>query len=181
MKKILLIALISFLGAKTAFAFHDVTKFDIQGFRLGMTVDEVKKKKPDLEITKAVLPSGEVVGYYALYKKLLLRFTSDKKGAWLFFIVKYDMYRKTPDPYPIFTALTRKYGMPDYSGRDMWNIHACWGKCFGNHKQLKFTLKIAGIKGGFPLNVTLQDPGEDSINWQYFDLDSKIRSLAMKK
>lgn len=173
MKKILLIAFIFLLGAGVAAAERDISNFDIQGFKLGMTMEQVREKAPGIEFKEARLPEGDLVGYYAFHDKLLFKFTTPEEGSELFFIVKYRVFKTKPDSYPIFMALTRKYGTPDYSGRDMWNIQACWGKCYGKHMRLHWSLKIAGIKSGFPMNITLMDLTKEDSDWMFFDLDSE--------
>lgn len=159
-----------------AFAESDVSKFTINGLRLGMTVGEVREKMPDLALEEARLADGRVVGLMAFPDRLVLRFAGDEKGEQrLFHILRYRVFKGSPDPYPLFMALVKKYGYPDYTGRDMWRIKACWGKCYGEHKKLEFTLKIAGIKDGFPMNVGLIDPAMEETEWAFVNWDPLAR------
>ena len=170
---ILIFAVLLFITGK-AFGEADVSKFEIFGYRLGMTVDEVRKKNPKIDIREAKLDDGKVVGYQAYYKKLMFRFSSKEEGARLFHIVYYELYRTKPDPYPIVGAYMHRYGMPDSTGRDMWNINVCWGKCYGKNPRMELKMKISGIKGGFPLNLSLLNPAEEASDWMYFDPDEGV-------
>ena len=80
-----------------------------------------------------------------------------------------NVYADKPNPYPIFEKFVKKYGKPDYEGRKMFHIHACWGKCFGDYKRLEFTIKISGMGSKpYPMSLVLTDPVLEKKNRKLF-------------
>ncbi len=158
--------------ASPAFAEKDVSSVDINGFRLGMTLKQVKDKYPDFAVQEVKPDNKLTIGYSGRVGKVTLDFTSKELGQKLFNIRLTEIYASKRDPYPIFEKFKAKYGMPDYAGRQMFHIQACWGKCFGKHKKLEFRIKVGGMVGKpFPMSLTLSD-GE---------LEKKNRRLFFRK
>jgi len=158
--------------ATPAFAVKDVSSVDINGFRLGMTLKQVKDKYPDFTAREVKPDNKLTIGYSGRVGKVTLDFTSKDLGQRLFNIRLTEVYASKRDPYPIFEKFKAKYGTPDYGGRQMFHIQACWGKCFGKHQKLEFRIKIGGMAGKpFPMSLTLSD-GE---------LESKNRRLFFRK
>jgi hypothetical protein len=86
-------------------------------------------------------------------------------GAKLFFAKRIEMFPEKPDTKKLYDAMVAKYGSPDYSGRDMWRVHAAWGKPMGMSRRLIFEVKISGpVKSMFPMTLTLEDPRMESDN-----------------
>lgn len=170
----LMFAIIFVLAPKHSFAAAaaDLGNVDINGFRLGMTIDEVKKTNPDM-VVKEIKPDGKIlIGYKAHIGEIALYFTSAELGHYLFNIQKIRIYPAKQNAYPIFRQYIKKYGKPDYSGRQMFHIQACWGRCFGNNRKLEFRMKISSATNqSYPMTLTLSDP----------KIERENRSLFLKK
>jgi len=153
----------------------DVSKMDIEGFRLGMTLQEVKEKWPDVKVQE-VKDSGLTVGYEGHKDNIQLTFASDKFSNALFFIRLTRTFPQKPDSYPIYMEYVKKYGPPDYSGRQVMSMNACWGKCFGENKKLEFVMGIVAFPNKpYPMTLTLSDLSVGAANRQH------IRSLLAKQ
>jgi hypothetical protein len=135
----------------------DVTGFVLEGFKLGMTVEEAAKAMPGAKIDEVKAKDGVSLGFKGLSGNVSLRFTSRELGGKLYFIQRLEYFPEKPDTAKLYADLMKKYGEPDYSGRDMWRVHAAWGKPVGNSKHLIFEVRIAGT-GMLPMTITLQDP-----------------------
>jgi len=154
----LLSASLIFSGAALSGEPADVTGFDIEGFKLGMTLEEVQEKFPDFSF-REVKRKGGVVGYEGKFNEITASFTSEKLGKKLFRILLMRIFKKKPDPYPIYMEYVKKYGRPDFSGRQMMSINACWGRCYGDEKRLEFSMTVVGFGAKpFPMTLTLEDP-----------------------
>ncbi|MBF0291524.1 MAG: hypothetical protein HQK86_05140 [Nitrospinae bacterium] len=135
----------------------DVTNFTLEGFKLGMTVEEAAKAVPSAKIEEVKAKDGASLGFKGLSANVSLRFTSRDLGGKLYFIQRLEFFPEKPDTKKLYDDLVKIYGTPDYSGRDIWRVHASWGKPVGNSKHLIFEVRIAG-QGMLPMTVTLQDP-----------------------
>lgn len=135
----------------------DVTGFTLEGFKLGMTPDEAQKAAPGAKIDEVKAKDGASLGFKGLSGNVSLRFASRELGSKLYFIQMVEYFSEKPDTKKLYDDLVKKYGEPDYSGRDMWRVHASWGKPVGNDKHLIFEVRIAGA-GMLPMTITLQDP-----------------------
>ena len=161
------VALIFF--STPSFAETDLTSVDIEGFRLGMTMDEVKKAYPKIRF-REIKPDGKnIMGYNAATKGVSLSFTNKELGSVIFSIQKAEMHSNKQDSFPVFQKLKEKYGPPDYSGRQMFSIQACWGRCFGDYQRLEFRMKTGSLRGkNFPMTLTLSDPEVSKQNRRMF-------------
>ncbi len=157
------------------FAGTDLTNADIDGFRLGQTLEEVKTLHPKMRI-KEIKPDGDMImGYLSSVNGVALSFASDKFGKVLFSIQKVVMYREKPNVEVVYGPILKKYGTPDYGGRQMLHVASCWGKCFGNHTSLEFKLKVMSMgKGGYPMSLTLVDKELQTKNRRMF-LDNRTK------
>jgi hypothetical protein len=135
----------------------DVTGFTLEGFKLGMTVEAAAKAVPGAKIDEVKARDGASLGFKGLSGNVSLRFTSRELGSRLYFIQRLEYFSEPPDTRKLYAGLMKRYGEPDYSGRDMWRVHASWGKPVGNAKHLIFEARIAGT-GMLPMTITLQDP-----------------------
>lgn len=122
-----------------------------------MTVEEAVKAVPSAKIDEVKAKDGASLGFKGLSGNVSLRFTSRDLGGRLYFIQRLEFFPEKPDTRKLYDGLMKKYGTPDYSGRDMWRVHASWGKPVGNAKHLIFEVRIAG-RGMLPMTITLQDP-----------------------
>ncbi|MDH5756344.1 MAG: hypothetical protein OEZ55_06735 [Nitrospinota bacterium] len=146
----------------------DVEKLDVDGFRLGMTMEEVKEKWPDLKI-KEVVRSKVHVGYQAHRGEVHVSFSSKDLGSKIFHVQLMRIYKDKPDSYPIYMEFVNKYGRPDFGGRQMMNINACWGNCYGSNKKLEFSMTVVGFGNKpFPMTLTLTDPVLEKANHDLF-------------
>jgi hypothetical protein len=152
-----------------SFAASNLEKIDIDGFRLGMTMDEVQKAHPDI-VAKEIKPDGGVlIGYRVNIGEVALSFTTAELGYSLFNIQKVRFYPSKQNTFPIFSKYIKKYGTPDYSGRQMFHIQACWGRCYGKNRRLEFRMKISGVANQpFPMTLTLSDPKIEGENRRLF-------------
>jgi hypothetical protein len=141
----------------------DVTGFTLEGFKLGMTVEEAAKAVPTAKIDEVKAKDGVSLGFKGLSGNVSLRFTSHELGGKLYFIQRLEFFPEKPDTQKIYADLMKQYGEPDYSGRDMWRVHAAWGKPVGNAKHLIFEVRISGT-GMLPMTITLQDPMQGAEN-----------------
>lgn len=135
----------------------DVTQFTLEGFKLAMTAEEAIKAVPSAKIEEVKAKDGASLGFKGISGNVSLRFTSRDLGGKLYFIQRLEFFPEKPDTKKLYDDLVKIYGTPDYSGRDMWRVHASWGKPIGNQKHLIFEVRIAG-QGMLPMTVTLQDP-----------------------
>ena len=135
----------------------DVTQFTLEGFKLAMTVEEAGKAVPSAKIEEVKAKDGASLGFKGLSGNVSLRFTSRDLGGKLYFIQRLEFFPEKPDTKKLYDELVKIYGTPDYSGRDIWRVHASWGKPIGNSKHLIFEVRIAG-QGMLPMTITLQDP-----------------------
>lgn len=135
----------------------DVTNFTLEGFKLGMTVEEAGKAVPSAKIGEVKAEDGASLGFKGISGNVSLRFTSRDLGGKLYFIQRLEFFPEKPDTKKLYDDLVKVYGTPDYSGRDMWRVHSSWGKPVGNSKHLIFEVRISG-QGMLPMTVTLQDP-----------------------
>lgn len=135
----------------------DVTQFTLEGFRLGMTAEEATKAVPGAKIDEVKAKDGASLGFKGLSGNVSLRFTSRELGGKLYFIQRLEFFPEKPDTQKLYSDLVKRYGEPDYSGRDMWRVHSSWGKPVGNQKHLIFEVRISGA-GMLPMTLTLQDP-----------------------
>lgn len=165
----LMLAATIFLAAGHSFAATDLDNVEINGFRLGMKIDEVKKIHPDM-VVKEIRPEGGIlIGFKANIGNVALSFTTAELGYSLFYIQKVRLYPSKQDSYQIFSRFLKKYGKPDYSGRQMFHIHACWGRCYGQTRRLEFRMKISGVANRpFPMTLTLSDPTIEQKNRRLF-------------
>lgn len=167
-----------FMSISVAHAETDVYKLDISGFKLGMTIEEARQISPELKI-REIRPDGKtLIGYQGKVANMNLFFARDEMNNALFTIQYTRIYDEVPDPKPIYLSYVEQYGRPDYSGREMFHVHSCWGKCFGEHPKMEFRLMISSVmKSVYPMTLTLSDPGVDLKN-RHFYLDE---SRAAKK
>ncbi|MBI5814408.1 MAG: hypothetical protein HZB29_02220 [Nitrospinae bacterium] len=152
-----LAALIIFAGTLPAMALADAGSFDFHGFKLGMTLEEARKAKPEILVDESKTANGFVAGYSAYFHGLTLRFTSPKLGSRLFFVQETKNYDTPQNPEPIYTYMRLKYGNPDYAGSGMFSVNAFWGSPYNKGKSLNFELTIKGVRKNFPLVITLKD------------------------
>ena len=164
------LTLAAVLAAGPAWGETDVLSMDIQGFRLGMTPDEaMKAAKGELKITPVVV-EGITMGHTARKNELQLYFTCDELGKRLFRVQLVRMYPTRQDPIPIFESYIARYGAPDYSGRQMMSVQACWGKCFGAHPKLEFRMKVMNLADRpYPMTLTLSDEEVEADNRSEFN------------
>ncbi len=157
------------LVAAPANAETDVTQLDIDGYRLGMTIEDVKKIHSDLKVDP-VMPDGKtMIGYKARVGSTVLNFTTEEFGSELFNIQQVTMFRSKPDVKAVYDGMIERYGRPDYSGRQMFHVQACWGKCFGKNKRLEFRIKIENVVNKpYPMTLTLSDPTIERKNRRAF-------------
>jgi hypothetical protein len=153
----------------------DVEKLDIEGFKLGMTLKEAKEKWAGLKVMD-VKDSGMVVGYEGQLGEIHLTFASEKFGTALFRIQLVRIYPDKPDPIPVYMEFVKKYGKPDFAGRQMLSVNACWGKCYGDNKKMEFVMGVVSFPNKpFPMALTLSDQSMENENRKYF------KSLLAKK
>ncbi|MDH5637155.1 MAG: hypothetical protein OEZ04_01540 [Nitrospinota bacterium] len=153
----------------------DVDKLDIDGFRLGMTVEEAAEKWPDLKIREVVREKAHV-GFQAHRSEVHVSFTSKELGSKVFQVQLVRVFHEKPNSFPIYQRLKRKYGRPDYGGRQMMNINACWGKCYGDNKRLEFSMSIVGFGNKpFPMTLTLSDRRLEKENYNLFKARAKAK------
>ncbi|MBF0170962.1 MAG: hypothetical protein HQK87_07740 [Nitrospinae bacterium] len=147
----------------------DVRSFAIDGFRLGMTLDEARELNPWIK-TVAVTPDpGMIVGYRATINDVTILFTGDALGKKAFFIERVKNYADLPDPVALLAELAETYGPPSQTGRDMTTTHSCWGRCYGDSPRLLYQLKMFGmLRGPFPASLLLRDPAVESANKQAY-------------
>ncbi|MBI4665065.1 MAG: hypothetical protein HY751_01510 [Nitrospinae bacterium] len=138
--------------------------FEIEGLRLGMTLEQVKSVKPALKYEELHREGDALTAIRGEGGGLHLRFTGPSNGSLLYYIEKREIFKDPPDPFMIFQKLVQKYGRPDYSGRDMWRAHAVWGKPVGKIRRLQFELTIAGKGDSFPFILFLYDPITEARN-----------------
>jgi hypothetical protein len=137
----------------------NVLELDIQGFRLGQTVEEIKTRYPSIKIDEIKPDKKSIMGYRAKISEVHMYFTSDALGKKLFRIQLLRIFPTKQDPDPIFKKFVERYGRPDYSGRQMLHIQACWGKCIGDQPRLEFRIKISNIGlQPYPMTLTLSNP-----------------------
>lgn len=167
-----------FVSGSAVYAETDVYKLDINGFRLGMTIEEARQVSPELKI-REIRPDGKtLIGYQGKVANVNLFFAKDELDKALFTIQYTKIYEDAPDPKPIYMSYVDRYGRPDFSGREMFHVHSCWGKCFGEHPKMEFRLKISSpVKSVYPMTLILSDPGIDLKN-RHLYLDE---SRAAKK
>ncbi len=151
----------------------DVRSMAIDGFRLGMTLEEVRAISPWIK-TVAVTPApGRVIGYRSTINDLTLHFTADNLGKELFRIEQVKSYTDLPDPVALLKALVAVYGPPSQTGRDMTTTHSCWGRCYGEHPRLLYQLKIFNmVKGPYPSSLLLRDPAIENSNREAYRASS---------
>lgn len=161
-------ALLFFLTSLPATAATDLTTLDIDGFTLGMTVSQAKEKFPGLAI-KEVKRGGVQIGFEARRGDVHVSFSSPAMGEAIFQVQQIKIYRDKPDPYPVYMEYVKKYGRPDYGGRQMMSVSACWGVCYGDNKKLEFSMTIVGFgEKPFPATLTLSDPKLDRANYNKY-------------
>ena len=151
-----------------ALAVTDVDKLELEGFKLGMTVDEVKAARPEVEVREVV--RGDVhVGYEAHLDQTHISFTSKELGSKIFQVQLIKIYKDKPDPFPIYSEYVKHYGRPDFGGRQMMSVQACWGRCYGSYKRLEFSMSVVGFGNKpFPMTMTLKDPQLEKANHALF-------------
>lgn len=164
------LTLAAVLAAGPAWGDTDVRSMDIEGFRLGMTTEEATKVAGgELKLTPVAV-KGAPMGYTARKNELQLYFTCDELGKRLFRVQLVRMYPTRQDPIPIFESYVARYGTPDYSGRQMMSVQACWGKCFGAHPKLEFRMKIMNAADRpYPMTLTLSDEEVEAANRREFN------------
>lgn len=141
-------------GSSTATGGVDVTKFNIAGYRLYMTVEDALEVSPSLQI-ETIKIKGDLIGYKAKEGPITIFFTADELGKQIFRIERLTIFPTKPNVQEIVTGLIKRYGKPDAMGRVMLHSQACWGTCIGQATKLFLKIRIVQLTNK-PFPVTLQ-------------------------
>lgn len=166
-----------------------VQYFDVQGLRLNMKLDQVRR---DYNFEKVIKIKDElgVISEYEITKRtgrkiLILRFTGEKRLYRINFVNTYNSFKKNAEG--LYAGLFEKYGEPSLirrtpSDSESGNIFACWGEDCNNSTYTpyapKFTANIQHRTG--KAHLLLADHSIHRADWKKYKM-KREDALQIKK
>ena len=165
-----------------------VQYFDVQGLRLNMNLDKVRRDYSFRKVVK-IKDELDVISEYEITKRtnrkiLILRFTGEKRLYRINFVNTYNSFKKNADG--LYTSLLEKYGEPYLKRKtpknsETGNIFSCWGNDCDSSSYTpyapKFTANIQYLTG--KVRLVLADHSIHRSDWKKYKL--KREAARQKK